>query len=156
MNKQEQNQVPHAESSTGKQLERLLRKGKRLMDRDVDRTEELSWDSRGTIKHTQDTQNLGMVVGSSNPSTQDRNITNSRPTRLYVLLSVYMYDVCMCGCIDVCMRVYVCSGACVEIGRQSQLLVPTFHLIWDTRLACHQLPSISLSLLPITIYELCE
>ena len=50
---------------------------------------------------------------------------------------VYVYVWCVYVCLFVCMRVYMYDGACVEIRRQPQLLVLTFHLVWDTRLA-HQ------------------
>lgn len=41
MNIQEQNQVPHTKTFTGKQGERLFKVGKGLIDRDIDRTNEL-------------------------------------------------------------------------------------------------------------------
>lgn len=53
-------------------------------------------------------------------------------------LCVCMMCICiyvMYACMYVCISIYIYDGECVESRRQPQLLVPTFHLVWDTRLA---------------------
>lgn len=94
------------------------------MDRDVDRTEELGWDGGGAIKHTEDTQNLGMVVHASNPSTWGRNVTSFKTSLSYVVRSCLyvLFSVCVCMMCVLCIMyayMYVWGYMCGNWKRAS-------------------------------------